>query len=392
MLDHIQELKITDDKVIFNGKERKIITSEKGYKFVYDDKKRLYLHKLIAAYKYVIPMRSIDRYNIIFKDNDKSNLSYDNIEIRLKSFVYDGTYIINGIKYKTNEYISKGLMTELELEGFLRKIPDCKYDMYIGKNGVVIRYDGQIRALAVSSDGYLRLDYRTENGVVRRQLHRLVAQLFIPPYTYNNGEKVINHKDGNPKNNHVNNLEWVTQKENVIHSHKNGFVKRDFRIILEDLKTGKKKEFYSLRYLIRELKTGIGGRVDTLSTIIRVTEKYPLYGRYRFTMVNKELLTDTEGNASIIVKNNNKTVEFKTLTRLCYYYGITGHTIRNATRTFRKPKIIKFKDVEVEFVKYLTDVTVERTDMELMKINYLKEKENLETLIKKQALEEVLKI
>lgn len=43
-------------------------------------------------------------------------------------------------------------------------------------------------------------------------LHRLVAEAFIPnpdnlPY--------INHKDENPSNNHVDNLEWCTQKYNV---------------------------------------------------------------------------------------------------------------------------------------------------------------------------------
>jgi len=39
VLEYVNELKVKDDKVILNGKEKKIITSEKGYKFIYEDKK-----------------------------------------------------------------------------------------------------------------------------------------------------------------------------------------------------------------------------------------------------------------------------------------------------------------------------------------------------------------
>ena len=48
-------------------------------------------------------------------------------------------------------------------------------------------------------------------------VHRLVAQAFIPnPNNY----EVINHIDFNGLNNTVENLEWCTQKQNVIHSRK----------------------------------------------------------------------------------------------------------------------------------------------------------------------------
>lgn len=45
------------------------------------------------------------------------------------------------------------------------------------------------------------------------KIHRLVAEAFIPnPNNYN----VINHIDGNPLNNKVDNLEWCTQKQNLM--------------------------------------------------------------------------------------------------------------------------------------------------------------------------------
>ena len=47
-------------------------------------------------------------------------------------------------------------------------------------------------------------------------IHKAVAMTFLYE-DYKDG-LVINHKDGNKQNNHVSNLEWVTSKENAIHS------------------------------------------------------------------------------------------------------------------------------------------------------------------------------
>lgn len=54
---------------------------------------------------------------------------------------------------------------------------------------------------------------------VRRYVHRLVAEAFIPnPH----GKREVNHIDSNPCNNNVRNLEWVTHGENVTHAHEYG--------------------------------------------------------------------------------------------------------------------------------------------------------------------------
>lgn len=50
------------------------------------------------------------------------------------------------------------------------------------------------------------------------KVHKLVANAFIDNP---NGYTVINHKDGNPLNNNVDNLEWCTQKQNVDHAIEN---------------------------------------------------------------------------------------------------------------------------------------------------------------------------
>ena len=71
------------------------------------------------------------------------------------------------------------------------------------------------------------------------KLHRAVAMLFIPGIE---GKNIVNHIDGNRFNNHVNNLEWVNQKENMIHAHDDLRGKKDIREkIIEYKKQGIRK-------------------------------------------------------------------------------------------------------------------------------------------------------
>ena len=69
--------------------------------------------------------------------------------------------------------------------------------------------------LKEDKDGYLEVGLYYEGRRYFRRVHRLVAEAFIPNP---NHLPQINHKDGNVKNNQVDNLEWCTCQDNLLHS------------------------------------------------------------------------------------------------------------------------------------------------------------------------------
>lgn len=66
------------------------------------------------------------------------------------------------------------------------------------------------------TQGYKRVALYNDKGVKHITVHRIVALNFIPKHT--SGYLEVNHKDGVKTNNHVDNLEWVTKKQNSRHA------------------------------------------------------------------------------------------------------------------------------------------------------------------------------
>lgn len=105
-------------------------------------------------------------------------------------------------------------------------------------------------------DGYYRCSVQKLDGTWTSQpVHRLVVKAFIPR---TENKDVVNHIDGNRTNNRIENLEWVTPKENVIHSFKFGSRKTckqvPKRTILTDFQVSqirKLRELYTVNQIAK---------------------------------------------------------------------------------------------------------------------------------------------
>lgn len=72
--------------------------------------------------------------------------------------------------------------------------------------------------------GYLYVDLRVNYKRKVKKIHRIVAETFL---INTKGYKEINHKNGIKTDNRVENLEWCTRSENLLHAYKMGLRPRD---------------------------------------------------------------------------------------------------------------------------------------------------------------------
>lgn len=105
----------------------------------------------------------------------------------------------------------------------------------------------------INNFGYEYVSFYYNGKSQKKLVHRLVAEAFLPKSEEKN---IINHKDGNKLNNCVDNLEWCTQKENIIHSWNNKLSHRTRckKIRQYDLKNNFIKEYNAVMDAERETK------------------------------------------------------------------------------------------------------------------------------------------
>lgn len=93
--------------------------------------------------------------------------------------------------------------------------------------------------LYVNNKGYIQVSLDNKKYL----LHRLIAQAFI---NNKNIDLVVNHIDGNKKNNNINNLEWCTTKENIQHAYRTGLMDNTIKASFNNKSRAKKINQYKL--------------------------------------------------------------------------------------------------------------------------------------------------
>ena len=105
----------------------------------------------------------------------------------------------------------------------MQPIKDYEGKYYITPQGDVVNAKGKTLAPTINKKtGYKTVSLWRNNIGSSKTIHRLVALTYL---TNPNNLPEVNHIDGNKLNNHVDNLEWVTRSENMIHAYATGLAK-----------------------------------------------------------------------------------------------------------------------------------------------------------------------
>lgn len=121
-------------------------------------------------------------------------------------------------------------------------------DYEINEQSIIRRISSKrIKKSFKRKDGYIGAQLYVDKTTLKNyQVHVLKAIAFIPNPL---NKKFVNHKDSVRDNNDLDNLEWVTASENVIHGYKQGYAsnkgsKNGFSKLTEEtvIEIRKKKE------------------------------------------------------------------------------------------------------------------------------------------------------
>lgn len=160
----------------------------------------------------------------------------------------------------------------------LRKIP--------GFSGYMASEDGRIFSVKrskhdpvelrpITKKGYLVLRLRSDDGrLVERPLHRLVAMAFYG----DGGDQLVRHLDDNRMNNHLSNLAYGSNIDNVLDALRNGRIKRLGLSIMDEITIDWFKQMWAMQTSINRIAFIFG--VGT-SVVSNMAKKLGLPGRGR---------------------------------------------------------------------------------------------------------------
>lgn len=118
--------------------------------------------------------------------------------------------ICNGSRVSKGNFNFEYVQESIDLDEEWKEHPlgvKCSSYGRVDNNGTINFGNGE-------RNGYLRVKFRGKSYSV----HRLIAEAFLPNPE---SKPQVNHIDSDRSNNRIENLEWVTASENIIHRYKN---------------------------------------------------------------------------------------------------------------------------------------------------------------------------
>lgn len=194
--------------------------------------------------------RVIDLIVIHFKDLQIPKEKYNLVE----AFTIDGNK--QNLHAKNIGYRFKEKIESEKYKGFFH-IP-CFTNNVINENGVMINNKtGNFKKYYITKPGkrnsrggyyFQRYDSNGFTCIISR--HRCLCLTF-KDYPDNVEDLTVNHKNGIPGYDVLDNLEWATRSENNTHAYKNDLKNQHKKVLVRDIFSGEIQEFYSINECAR---------------------------------------------------------------------------------------------------------------------------------------------
>lgn len=200
--------------------------------------------------------------------------------------------------------------------------------------------------------GYTVASARTLSGnSVTVGRHRLMALTFLKHPIFCS-DLIVNHINGKPSDDRIDNLEWCSYQRNIVHAHDSKLIINHNPVIVKNLITGEVKEFFSIGAFSREFNLN-EREFKRLEFRIRT---FGVINNYRgFSLQKKSMNIDWDelpgidgyrGNikeVQVIDAETCEVKEFVNFSEAALFLGVSQFRLRNALKTFGEVSIGKFK-------------------------------------------------